>query len=294
MMKKNRFGFTIIELLVIIAIMGVLMALLLPAVQRAREAARFAQCKSRLRQLGTAYQNLQSIKGLNQVVDQPVSWIPELMEHTDETNKVFLCPNDDGSQTQTDLPEITLYVRNTGYGIPFEPGARCKVTPREQDTLYAFEDLTDHDFNDSICTVQSVNDFEIRVACIGKNAGFTHDLVGPEGVLISDLKPPKFVVLPFYTGRSSYGINGHVQNLSMGNDGNKVLLLEYEKTIADVVLPDGKDDYYAYAPQDRHTGGLINVLYLSGAVQAMHVDALDPSVLKTHDRIWKPQRDFGF
>jgi len=52
----KRKGFTLVEMLVVIAIIGILIALLLPALQAAREAARSAQCKSPLRQFGIGFQ----------------------------------------------------------------------------------------------------------------------------------------------------------------------------------------------------------------------------------------------
>jgi prepilin-type N-terminal cleavage/methylation domain-containing protein len=91
----QRRGFTLIELLVVISIIGVLVSLLLPAVQAAREAARRAACSNNLRQLGLAahqhhdtYQHFPPGVGYYPIADNGVfgTWFFHLLPFIDQGN----------------------------------------------------------------------------------------------------------------------------------------------------------------------------------------------------------------
>ena len=136
--KKSRNGFTLIEILVVITIVGILVALILPAIQASRSAARSLQCTNHLKQIGIALQNYESrMAGFpTRFGFSPQSLLlPDLemkplydninftFDHFFENNmtilatdlSIFLCPQDRNAN-DADNRSWTSYLGNYGSG----------------------------------------------------------------------------------------------------------------------------------------------------------------------------------
>jgi len=279
----TRKGFTLVELLVVVTIIGILIALLMPAVQTARESARKAQCGNNLHQLGIAYNNLLSKNPDRGLGTSAGAWPSTLKPYVEHLGSIFICPNDDEEYRGNALSDYVFWVRNrtfseydSSHGIPFEEGPRCRIADPSHTTgwsrgvgapywlnrqnveyeppgnpdsyIIEFEDATDFDWSDMVVIVDPYPDGRIHCRAIAKYAAYTFDLIGPDGdVVHSNFRPPHDWWVDS-TERTSYGINNRANRFTQ--DGNKILLVEYLKPTANVVQPN-QDDFTSVDPGEQ-------------------------------------------
>jgi prepilin-type N-terminal cleavage/methylation domain-containing protein len=200
---KPRRGFTLIELLVVIAIIAILVALLLPAVQQAREAARRAECKSKLKQLGIALHNYHDVHSTlpgnptggvkahpgDKDGRQWEGWsgLAMILPFTDQANLYETLNFDeywyDGNATQQNRNEFK--VRNSiipGFLCPSDPSAR-NYTASASPSSYMLS--AGPVSNWSISSNRSPGPFSLQSSCNFRNVtdGMSNTIMAGEGLI---------------------------------------------------------------------------------------------------------------
>ncbi|MEZ6059897.1 MAG: DUF1559 domain-containing protein [Planctomycetaceae bacterium] len=268
-------GFTIIELLVSIAIIGVLLALLLPAVQYAREAARRTQCCNNLKQIALAFHEHESTFGhfpgngwgyrwvgdasRGEGQGQPGGWVYQLLPHLEQTAlwergtadsreltvtpvPVFDCPS---RPEQPLTPQFEHDFRNAVYRADvFKTDYAVNEGDFVQDSGEGPASESDSDLaaynwiNRDLVTGISMQRFGVRIAEISDGTSNTY------------LAGEKYVQADSY---SAGGDPGHDQNAFSGAD------LDNKRWVLRPPVPDGSDvqpDRFGSA----HSGGCFMAL----------------------------------
>ena len=122
--QQETLGFTLIELLVVISIISLLMALLMPAIKKARETARVAKCGSNLRQIGITFafyaDDNENLLPLRRVYTFRF-WADDSLDYA-SSGQMFVCPTSTGQNGYGKRPEN--FAGSNGNINSFGPGGQ--------------------------------------------------------------------------------------------------------------------------------------------------------------------------
>jgi prepilin-type N-terminal cleavage/methylation domain-containing protein/prepilin-type processing-associated H-X9-DG protein len=284
MYAYKRAGFTLVELLVVIAIIGVLVALLLPAVQAAREAARRAQCKNNLKQIGLALHNYESARRTF-----PAGFISQAAE----INGVGIGPGWSwGAQIFPYLEESTIQVDlKRAITDPFHDGVRVLTLPMfrcpsdapEESSFVVHDDggieLTRLAFANYVGVAGTFEvsespdtgtgllfrNYGVRIRQI--TDGLSHTIMVAER---ASRQSPQSTWVGAVTNATIPPINP-----DFDNEEAPVLVLTNTGTAAEGRVPNNHFDHVEDANSEHPQG--VNLMFCDGSVQVINND-VDPSV----------------
>lgn len=273
---QARAGFTLIEILVTIAIIGILVALTIPAVQAARESARKAQCMNHLKQIGVALQNYHGSHGLFPInygrgpyngTNTGASWLALILPQLDQSalhkRIKFGQPADDPQNWAVAETVIPLFVcPSSAAGTGLMPNRRDANGPRAVTCYKA-----------SLGANWNWGSFSPATTAAGRNAGNAEGLDHCTGIICrgGDIPPYSTRITDVKDGASTTFAVGEADPewcwhswwyWFNGSTATAVVPLNHFRT------PEDTDDdwFYNYAFASRHPGGA-HFSYVDGHVK---------------------------